>query len=324
MTTVLRWGRARLWSSPQRSFLDTVRFQQAAAIRAEWLVRAFYAGGVLLVVLQMNQWPGLLRVESIDAQWPVAWLPADDAGPGIGAILTLWLAASLWAMLAPTWRSARIASFLLLLQYVGVVNSFGKVNHDLHAWLWVSAVFVFLPRLDVGASRVTTRHRYLTVIWAAQALTLFFYTLSGLWKVAYAVRDLFGTGRTSAFEIDGFSIIVADRLSEIASDAVLGEWFVRNPAPGWALLIGTMYLEATSLLIAFRPRLHRVWGVGLMCFHIGTQLAMGFTFRPNVLLLGLLFVCSPSAPERVTVREAVRDLPGVHAVARRVARRRQP
>jgi hypothetical protein len=86
---------------------------------------------------------------------------------------------------------------------------------------------------------------------------------------------------------------------------------------GWVLFVGTMYLEASSLLIACRPRLHRLWGLALIGFHLGTQVAMGFTFRANVILLGLLLVCSPGAPERVSVRDAVLDLPGVRFLARR-------
>lgn len=75
-------------------------------------------------------------------------------------------------------------------------------------------------------------------------------------------------------------------------------------------------LEATSLLVAFRPRLHRVWGVGLIVFHVGTQVAMGFTFRPSIILLGLLFVCSPAAPAGMSVSEVLLDLPGVRIVSR--------
>ena len=321
MTAILRWGKAHLWSGPHRSFGETVRFQRDSFVRAQVIVRAFYAANLALVVIQMNGWPDLLRVESIDPQWAVAWMPRDDAGPAIGVVLTLWTLASLWAMALPSWRSARIAAFVLLLQYVGVVNSFGKVNHDLHAWLWVSAVLVFLPRVAAGGARVVDRHRYLTVLWSAQALTLFFYTLTGIWKVSYGLRDLLGD-RTSGFQFDGFSLIVAQRLNETSQDTVLGEWLVHTPLVGWLLFVGTMYLEASSLLIAFRPRLHRVWGLGLIVFHLGTQLAMGFTFRANVLLLGLLFVCSPTAPSPVRVRDAALDLPGVHLVAGIVRRRR--
>jgi hypothetical protein len=84
-----------------------------------------------------------------------------------------------------------------------------------------------------------------------------------------------------------------------------------------------MYLEAASLLVAFRPRIHRVWGAGLIAFHFGTQLAMGFTFTPNIAVVGLLFLCSPFAPDRLKVKEVVLDLPVLYFISRRVADLRQ-
>jgi hypothetical protein len=80
-----------------------------------------------------------------------------------------------------------------------------------------------------------------------------------------------------------------------------------------------MYLETFSVIAAFRPRLHRLWGLGLIAFHFGTQLVMGFTFAPNIVLVGLLLVCSPFAPDRVKVKETVLDLPILYFISRRVA-----
>jgi hypothetical protein len=134
-------------------------------------------------------------------------------------------------------------------------------------------------------------------------------------------------GRTGGFSFGGFSYIVANKILRGNVDTVLGHFFVHHEIIGWALYIGTMYLEGASVLIAFRPRLHRVWGVGLILFHFATQLTMGFSFPENVALLGLLFVCSPFTHEKVSVKETVCDLPGLHFVMRRfqkVRRRASP
>jgi hypothetical protein len=326
MTGLTRRLRRSLWSSPVRDLAGTVEFQRRAFIQATWLVRAFYAASTTFVVIQMGGWSPYLDLDTVvDPQWPVAWLDGVDVSVGIRVILAGHVLTTLWAMVAPRSRWARLAAFLLLLEYVGLVNSFGKVNHDIHAWLWVSGVLVLLPAVPWhGRTTVTERHRFLTVLWSAQALVLFFYTLSGLWKVYYAARDLLDPARTSSLELDGFSTIVADRLTATAQETLLGETLIQLPALGWLLYVGTIYLEATSLVVAFRPRLHRLWGLGLILFHVGTQLAMGFTFRHSVLLLGLLLVCSPWAPDRVGVGEVVRDLPGVRGVIALWQRRRRP
>jgi hypothetical protein len=319
----------RLRSGPDRTLRDAVAFQARAYERAVWLVRAFYAASIALVVIQMSSWVPYRDVTRVDAKWPAFWLDHVDLQFGVALILTLHVLATLWAMMLPQWRSARAASAVMLLEYMAFVNGFGKVNHDIHAWLWVSVVLVFLPRGPWHErTRLADRHFFLTVLWCAQVIVLFFYTLTGLWKVYWALRGVVSSEMMSSFNLHGFSYIVADRLLTTDQQTLLGDFVVRNPLIGWVLYNGTIYLESTSLLIAFRPRLHRVWGLGLICFHIGTQLTMGFTFRHNVLLVALLFVCSPFAPERISVRDALLDLPGVHVVAKRLRtrpnRRQQP
>ena len=51
--------------------------------------------------------------------------------------------------------------------------------------------------------------------------------------------------------------------------------------------MGTVYIETASFLVIFRPRVHRFCGFGLIAFHIGTQLMMGFTFTQNIAILVL-------------------------------------
>jgi hypothetical protein len=207
------------------------------------------------------------------------------------------------------------------------INGFDKTNHNLHAWLFVGAILILLPRGPwVGRNRKVDRQYFLAVFWSAQLVVLFFYSLTGMWKIFFAFKALF-VGRTGGFSFGGFSYIVANKILRGNVDTVLGHFFVHHEIIGWALYIGTMYLEGASVLIAFRPRLHRVWGVGLILFHFATQLTMGFSFPENVALLGLLFVCSPFTPEKVSVKETVCDLPGLHFVMRRfqkVRRRASP
>ena len=173
-------------------------------------------------------------------------------------------------------------------------------------------IFVLLPKGRWrGPRRFADRHYYLTVFWTAQFVVLFFYTLTGFWKVYVAIQDLIG-GRISTLNFAGFSYIVADRLGQSNSEAVLGNFFSRHELVGWLLFLGTMYIESFSVVIAFRPRLHRVWGMALVLFHVGTQLVLGFAFTQNIVLLGLLFLCSPFTPDRVDVKETLLDLPVLH------------
>jgi hypothetical protein len=267
----------------------------------------------------------LRETQSIDPLWAAEWINYTGVVAGITIILAIYGVGALAAMAVPQLRIARIAYSFGLFQFMAIENGFGKVNHNSHGWLWVSAFLILLPsgrqawRPD--ATREQRQH-VVQVILLAQLCLLFFYALTGMWKVWYATTALFND-QVSAFEVDGFSLLIGRSLLSSGRDTLLGDLLVETPLLGWVLFNVTMYLEACSLLIVLRPRLHRLWGFGLIMFHLGTQVAMGILFPSNVVLLGLLLVCSPLAPERLDLRATILDLPGLHLLSRRWEARTQ-
>lgn len=309
-----------LRSGPRRSLGQVIADQRKAADRAFLLVRAFYAISVGFLVVDMNAWPGLADTTSVDPQWPARWLASDNPRTGIMVIFALYGFGAFGAAAFPRVRALRALYAVGLLQYMAIINGFGKINHNFHGWLFVAGLFVALPGRRSDPRSTAHRQITLSVFWSAQVVVLFFYALTGLWKVVYAVHALWSP-RVSAFQLDGFSLLVAGRLLETDQQTLLGESLIGVPVLGWLLFNGTMYLEAAGLIAVFRPRLHRLWGLGLVTFHLGTQLAMGFSFPQNVALVGLLLVCSPFAPDDVSAAEVLGDLPGVRFVVRRLAKR---
>jgi hypothetical protein len=322
---LLRLVHRHLWSGPTRTPGEHVVAQRRAFERGTYLARIFYAFSFLWVIEQMYSWRTLLDLREIDELWPAAWVHSVGVHTGVKLALVGYLLAALAVLAFPESRILRLLYAVGLLQFMALLNTPTKINHNLHAWLYCAWIFVLLPR---GPWRLRTgileRFRFLSVIWAAQLAVLFAYTLTGVWKVfeaTVAVRD----GKVSGFHPSGFSYIVADRLLLTNQQTLIGPFFVTNILPGWALFVGTMYLETASILVAFRPRLHRAWGLGLIGFHLGTQVVMGFTFNQNVALLALLFVFSPFAPDELLSKDALLDLPGIHIVAKRwKAWRRRP
>lgn len=320
-TRVVRTVHGHLWSSPYADPWRAVAAQFRGYERAQVVVRVFYACGLFLAVQSMDDWPSLLKAEDAIPPWPSAWIPAGHVPTFVPWILGAYAVAAALGAALPTWRAARALYFVMFLQYVSLISGFGAISHYNHMWLWVSGILVLLPdrRWD-GPSTVEDRHYFLSTIWVCQLAMLFFYSLTGFWKVVFGIHGLV-TERASAFAIDGFSVIVAQRDLIFNDDAVLGDFFLHNHLVGWALFVGTIYIELVSLVVAFRPRLHRTWGIVLIGFHVGTELAMGFTFPGSVLVLAVLLVCSPFAPAGVSVRDALLDLPGVFAVQRLWRRR---
>lgn len=318
------WCLRHLRSTPVQGIGDSIRLQHRSYERALTLVRAFYALSLVWTIQEMGGWDRLRSVSYIDPQWTAGWVDRTSPRSGITLILIVFGVGSVLASLWPTSRTFRALYAVGLLEYLSVKFGFGKVNHNFHSWLWVSALLVFLPSgRRIRDPQPADRHSFLSVLWSAQILVLFFYTLTGVWKVAYGLHA-FTTARVSSFQLEGFSLIIGERLLSTDQATLMGEFFVRNELFGWVLFNGTIYLESAAMLAAFRPRLHRLWGGGLIAFHIGTQVAMGFTFTQNIALLSLLFMCSPWAPERAPLRDILLDLPGVHVVAKRLAARKAP
>lgn len=323
--TIIDAVQRRLWSAPERTADENRSFQDRAHLRSILLVRIFYAAGLYWMAQSMGRWPELRDSAVIEPQWPAGWVDGSDPRTGITAVLVLYAAAAIAAATFPRLRITRIAYTLGLLQYMSLTNGLGKIGHGFHGWLWVSAFLILLPADRISWRPDASARAKQTVVlnlMLAQMVLLSFYTLTGFWKVAYATRSLFGSG-VSGFELDGFSYIIGENLLATGRQTLIGDVLVLHPVVGWAMYVGTMYLELMALLIVFRPRLHRVWGFGLIMFHIGTQAAMGIFFPANTLLLGILLLSSPVVPEQVSVREAMLDLPGVR-LASRAWRRWQP
>ncbi len=316
-----RFLERRLWSTDSQSTLhDSVAFQRRSYERATTIVRVFYGLSILWAVQTIAAWPAYARLQQAHPLWPAHWwFDWFSVRNGVNLIFWAYLGTSIVVALVPEQRLARIAYSFALLQYMAFVNGFDKINANLHGWFFVSVFLIFLPRGPwPGQRRVATRQYFLTVIWATQVTVLLFYSLTGIWKIHDGFFDLIH-GKTGVFSFNAFSYIVASSLFRTNIDTVLGHYFAKTVFVGWVLFIGTMYLESSSLIIAFRPRLQRLWGIGLILFHVGTQLVMGFTFPQNIALVGLLLVASPFAPDRVRFKDAFFDLPWVHLISRRIA-----
>lgn len=316
-----RLVRDHLWSAPEGVDSGGV----AAHARAITIVRAFYAVGLMWAVQDMDRWQDIRTSTVIDPLWPAAWvLDLFGRSRGLSLVLAAYAAFALAAAALPRLRLLRLGYSASLLLYLAITNGSGKINHGMHAWFWVSLFLVLIPT-GREAWRSTAgpelRRSFVHALLLSQFCLLTFYTLTGLWKLGYATTALFGP-EVSAFQIDGFSYLLGKNLLATGRATLAGEFLLDHPVVGWALFNLTMYLEATSILITFRPRLHRVWGIGLILFHIGTMASMGILFPANLVLIGLLLLCSPLAPDALDLRAAARDLPGVHLISRQVARRR--
>jgi predicted DCC family thiol-disulfide oxidoreductase YuxK len=273
---------------------------------AQLIVRVFYFSLFMAAYSTIRGLGAASSSNVVDPLWPIQWVSDLGLNNEIFTIIqVLFISASLLAFIVPQFRLVRILVTISLLCYSAYTNSFGKVDHGWHLYLWVSFAFVFLPNRKASEKAL----RYLMTFVFAQFIVLFSYTMSGFWKLLYGLMQWRG-GETSIFSLDSLSNQVAQRLIQTNSESVIGDFIVQNEWPGFIMLLSAVFLELFSVLILFRSRLHQVWGLSLILMHTGIYLAMTISFYNSIVVVGLLFVLSPFAVHRPFVtKHTLADLP---------------
>lgn len=277
-------------------------------LRAQGLVRFYYLASMFIAYLMMPEVHTMVgESQAWSFLWPIRWLPM------VGDWAIEWIVVGAFAAAGlsfqfPAVRTFRALFALFFLCSVGIENSQGAMDHSYHAWLWLGICLVFLPGLNSKAPRRAGKMAYLSVIAGAQTLTLLFYSFAGFWKFFWGLGPLF-QGIEGNFAPRGLAMQLANRILETGTVPLLGHFVITHYWLSYPMFLVLIYMQLVALFVALRPRLHLIWGYGLIVFHMGTWLLMEIYFPVHVLLLGLLFVMSPFRPDRWTVREVLCDLP---------------
>ena len=165
----------------------------------------------------------------------------------------------------------------------------------------------------------SARKTFSLVFWTAQAYLLLTYSMAGIGKLIYAFIQL-SQGAAHAFSPDAGALFAATQLNQMGISTPLGPLIIAHPYLAWLPFLIMLELQTFSIVAAFRPQLHRLWGLGLILFHLGTFLTMRAVFvAPSALLL-LFLLSSPFAPEKVSIRETILSIPLVGPVVRAIVR----
>ena len=314
---LIRLSRALRSPTPLEHGRRPLAALRQAHVRTEVTLRIFYVFPIFWVATHLPALGPLLEDLGADYLWPVAWL--HWTGPrGVWALFAAAVTVFLLAAFRPDLRAVRWGVFFALLEILGLQYSFGKIHHLMHGWLYVAFIFaVFLPRSafsPLQASRPNAAQSVLA-IQAAQTMLCLTYSLAGVGKILGSVYQAF-RGEITPLHPSALARHVADRLLQTYPESLLGPWMIDYGSALWPAMLATLYLQLFALVAAFRPRLHRVWGAGLIGFHLVTALSMTIDFSPNILLLALLLVASPLAPTSQRWMDILKDLPIVGAFLR--------
>jgi hypothetical protein len=286
--------------------------------RARYCVKFYYLVSAYLAYSMMPQLHRLADESEVwEPQWPVMWLPELTIGSAGWLSLACFLS-SVLAFQFESYRPARALFAVLFLCAAAVPNSFGAINHGYHAWLWIGVVLVALPDIrGLAEPKRVQKMAYLATISMVQFLLLSFYSLSGLWKFIFGVIALIA-GDEGNFSPRGLALQLAHRMSQTGTSPLLADFVIDIYWLSWPMFLGLIYVQLVAMFIAFRPRLHMVWGYALIGFHTGTWLLMEIAFPTHILFLLLFFVMSPFRPTQWTVRDILGDLPILGLLFRRL------
>lgn len=309
---------------------DTGTFEQQRRSfdRATLLVQMFYAVNLLWACWRLAQPTHWIGFSSLQPLWPLSWASGMEVADVALIVFVLNTGCAALAVFMPNVGVARCLAFGGVLLAGAFDNSFGKIGHSGHAWIWTAFFLMFLPwaSSSVLAESRVLRQRFLQVFWTAQFAILFFYSMSGMLKLVPVPIQML-QGEASSIAPEALARHIASRSLQTSSQPLLSNFLIRHLAISWPLYLGALYLEATAVFIAFRPMLHRLWGAALALFHIGIGLSMDIWFVPPVFLATLFLFHSPFQPEQFSWRQAFRQLPALGwlwqlAVERRVPRRK--
>lgn len=285
------------------------RNQTYSFVQSQNIVRLFYALSIYIVFKDFGLIHKFSSISTIDPLWPVFWVSYFEVPQSFNLLFFSALIGSIICCLNPNNRIYRLVFFIAFFEYLAFKFSFGKINHATHPWLFISFFLVFLPHIkDSGLATIKQKHIYLTIIWFCIFMILFFYSISGFWKV-YKSLILLISGKPSIFSMDVFAIQISNRLLQTQSTSLMGPFFIKHHFLGWVGYLISIYVELVCFIVAFRPSLHRIWGIMLIVFHIGIKLTMNISFKEFIISDSLLLVCSPFAGTNIGYKKIILQIP---------------
>ena len=285
-----------------------------AAVEVAWLARIFYLILAFGIHTNFHYTRFLGRGEPSDPLWPIAWLGylfGDGwVGRALGAPMMVYVVSIFVGWMAaffPGFLVWRLGVFLYFFFYVALENSYAVLHHAHHFYVYVSFALVFLPGAVGGRSGMSRQDgmRCIQVFWLAQAVLLLAYSLAGFWKLAG-----YGSG-LALLSADGFIRVLLNHWVTNQPPLFLSlyPFLVEHGAFAQFLFLCVVYVQAVAFVVWFRPHLHRPLGMALIVFHVGAEGLVGGRFDWGKVLIGLLLVFSPFAPERFSWFGAAQSLP---------------
>ncbi len=265
------------------------------------LLKYAYAALFIMVFIQFGQIDALANSKLVDVLWPVWFINQQNL-----IFVVYFLSANLlFGLVLVQFKNSQILRIYVFIVYfllAALSNSFGKINHSLHLVLIPLFCFALIPNRSAKQSMEKTILMFLS----AKFFLLLAYSLTGFWKIFWGIIECF-TQEVSMFSPLSFRNILIFQF-ESSETTILGNWFLEHYVIGWLLFLGVVYLEFASIAIFFKPNLYKIWGVALICMHIGLQLVLNVNMYVACFSIIILLILSPFQ-QQINGIQLIKNLP---------------
>ena len=244
---------------------------------------------------QFPSWTDIVASEHFfRPQWSSKWISYFDWKFAIRFIYIFFITSSILGIIF--WRQSTFVRILVsvsIIQFLSLISSFGSVDHYLHMMVITSIVLVFLPKKN----SLSYKSDFLKVIFGIQTIILATYSISGFYKLLGVVKQI-KWGVTSALSPTGLTLQSA-KTSYYSGNEYFFQQLLMDHQGYWIAIlhIGGYFVEFLSIFILFRIKIHRIWGLLLILFHLGIALTVGPDFSIHLLPIALFLLFSPFGAE---------------------------
>lgn len=306
LSAITTWLYLQFWREAQAPRDNLFADVERSFVHAQVIVRCFYAGMLYVALSQLQRWLLFEQLEPVSTLWPVAWISLVPWQTALYVVLGLFVVGAAAALIFAERRWARALAFLGCLEFYALYYSFNAISHRDHAFILVAFMLVLLSRVPHDSGE-TAKRAYLLSFFGAQAIIFLTYTMTGLTKLLISAKSFAGGGLTSFHPQTLVRYIAAVNFED--NKTLLGPLLIQHSELGFLLLTTVVFVEFFAFYIAFRPSLHRIYGVFMVGMHIGIATTVGLFFSTQVLTVALFLVASPFVPVTFKFWATLHDVP---------------
>lgn len=237
----------------------------------------------------MSYWESYATRAQVVSSWPSNWIWHGNQYFNVTTIVVIAIFSTLLLTLNPFLLVPRLVSFFSSQIYLSyIVSTQGNNYHSHYGFALLSFVFLFLPIQSLSKSNFQFRQRVILCMWFAGAALATIYCLIGLGNVHGGLRQLL-QGKTSVFSPVSVAYFILQETHTYSKTNILSDFVIKYHFVFWFGLFASMLSKITALFFLVNVRFLRLFGVGILLFHLFNAFAFGLPFR-NLAFQVLLFL----------------------------------